>query len=379
VTGENQGISAVSLQELTRVYGTVRAVDHVNLDIADGEFFSLLGPSGSGKTTTLRLIAGFERPTSGRILLHGADVSHTPPFDRDVNTVFQDYALFPHLDVAGNVEYGLRVRHVKGRERRRRVAEALDVVRLNGFEKRRVNAMSGGQQQRVALARALVNRPRVLLLDEPLGALDAKLRDEMQLELKKIQREVDITFIFVTHDQAEAFAMSDRVAVFNDGRVQQVGRPEDIYEDPATAFVAGFVGVSNILDGALSERLLGKQGTYLLRPEKVLLSRAGEPEPAAGTRACLRAVVEEITYQGPVTRIVAAAEGAHRFVVSRQNVERVSSEPPIREGEQVVLSWDPAAAVALPKSAARPVDETPVEPRNEPASVGQESGVPHED
>jgi len=367
----------VSLQQLTRLYGPVHAVDHVDLDIRDGEFFSLLGPSGSGKTTTLRLIAGFERPTYGRILLHGADVTGSPPFARDVNTVFQDYGLFPHLDVAGNVEYGLRVRRVGRRERRRRVAEALEIVRLSGFEKRSVHAMSGGQQQRVALARALVNRPRVLLLDEPLGALDANLRDEMQIELKNIQRDVGITFIFVTHDQAEAFAMSDRIAVFNDGRVEQVGAPEQIYENPATAFVAGFVGVSNVLSGALGERLVGRPGSYLIRPEKVLMTRSDDGAPVDGPpgRPTLHAVVDEVTYQGPITRVVAAVDGGQRFVVSRQNVERISSEPHFREGEPVLLSWDPAAVVALPT--AHETAHQQVE--HEPAGIGRhESGVPDE-
>jgi putative spermidine/putrescine transport system ATP-binding protein len=376
MTSGNSATSSVVLQQLTRLYGSVHAVDHVDLDIADGEFFSLLGPSGSGKTTTLRLIAGFERPTSGRILLHGADVSGSPPFSRDVNTVFQDYALFPHLDVAGNVEYGLKVRRVSRAERRRRVGEALEVVRLSGFEKRGVGSMSGGQQQRVALARALVNRPRVLLLDEPLGALDAKLRDEMQIELKNIQRDVGITFIFVTHDQAESFAMSDRIAVFNNGRVEQVGAPEQIYENPATAFVAGFVGVSNVLSGQLSERLVGRSGSFLIRPEKVLVSRTSNGAAEAG-RPTLHAVVEEVTYQGPLTRVVAVTDDGTRFVVSRQNVERMASEPHIGEGESVRLSWDPAAVVALPS--AHPDRGEQVESEQEPVGIGRrESGVPDE-
>jgi putative spermidine/putrescine transport system ATP-binding protein len=376
MTSGNSATSAVVLQQLTREYGSVRAVDHVDLDIADGEFFSLLGPSGSGKTTTLRLIAGFERPTSGRILLHGADVSGTPPFGRDVNTVFQDYALFPHLDVVGNVEYGLKVRRVARAERRRRVGAALEVVRLSGFEKRAVGSMSGGQQQRVALARALVNRPRVLLLDEPLGALDAKLRDEMQIELKNIQRDVGITFIFVTHDQAEAFAMSDRIAVFNNGRVEQVGAPEQIYENPATSFVAGFVGVSNVLTDEWGERLVGRPGSFLVRPEKVLVFRSTNGAPASG-HPTLRAVVEEVTYQGPLTRVVAVTENGQRFVVSRQNIERISSEPRIGEGESVLLSWDPAAVVALPT--AQPARGEAVESEQEPVGIGRrESGVQDE-
>jgi putative spermidine/putrescine transport system ATP-binding protein len=231
----------VELQAVTKRFGPVTAVDQVDLAIRSGEFFSFLGPSGSGKTTCLRMIAGFERPTQGRILLQGKDVAGSPPYDRDVNTVFQDYALFPHLDVTANVEYGLKVKKVAKPERRRRAAEALAMVRLEGFDRRRITQLSGGQRQRVALARALVNRPRVLLLDEPLGALDLKLREGMQVELKRIQSEVGITFIYVTHDQDEALAMSDRLAVFTDGRLEQVGSPAEVYEHPRSAFVARFV------------------------------------------------------------------------------------------------------------------------------------------
>src|SRR3954449_3059013 len=234
---------------LRKAYGDVVALEHLDLDIAQGEFFTLLGPSGSGKTTTLRVIAGFERPDAGRVELAGVDVTGIPPSERDVNTVFQDYALFPHLTVQQNVEYGLRVRHVGRAERRRRAAEALDSVQLNGFGARKPSALSGGQRQRVALARALVNRPQVLLLDEPLGALDLKLRQEMQVELKGIQRDVGITFVFVTHDQEEALTMSDRIAVMSNGVVEQVDTPENVYERPRTTFVAGFIGVSNLMPG----------------------------------------------------------------------------------------------------------------------------------
>ena len=247
------GAPAVRLRGLRKVFGTggaeVVAVDGVDLDVADGEFFSMLGPSGSGKTTVLRLVAGFELPTAGTVELGGRDVTRLAPFERDVNTVFQDYALFPHLDVLGNVEYGLRVRKVARAERRARAEQALATVRLEGFGGRRPGQLSGGQRQRVALARALVNRPRVLLLDEPLGALDLKLREEMQVELKAIQREVGITFVFVTHDQEEALTLSDRVAVFSKGRIEQVGTPREVYERPVSAFVAGFVGTSNLLPG----------------------------------------------------------------------------------------------------------------------------------
>ena len=244
----------------------VAAVDGVDLEIADGEFFSMLGPSGSGKTTTLRMIAGFELPTEGRVWLHGVDVTRKPPFERDVNTVFQDYALFPHMSVGDNVAYGLTVRKVPRAERERRVGEALAMVRLAGYEGRKPSQLSGGQRQRVALARALVNRPRVLLLDEPLGALDLKLREEMQLELKAIQQEVGITFIYVTHDQEEALTMSDRLAVFNRGRIEQMGTPAELYERPSTAFVAGFVGTSNLLRGAAAVALVGTEGLFTVRP-----------------------------------------------------------------------------------------------------------------
>src|SRR5689334_18599734 len=235
----------------------------------------MLGPSGSGKTTTLRMIAGFELPTSGRILLHGKDVTNEAPFERDVNTVFQDYALFPHMTVGDNVGYGLMIRKVDKKTRQQRVADALQMVRLSGYEKRKPGQLSGGQRQRVALARALVNRPRVLLLDEPLGALDLRLREEMQIELKSIQQEVGITFIYVTHDQEEALTMSDRLAVFNQGRIEQVGAPAEVYERPATRFVAGFVGTSNLLSGSVAEQIVGRPGTFTVRPEKI---RLAEPE-----------------------------------------------------------------------------------------------------
>src|SRR5215469_8028637 len=274
------GTPAVSLRGLRKSFGAVEAVAGVDLDIADGEFFSVLGPSGSGKTTILRAIAGFEQPTAGTVLLGGQDVTRIAPFDRDVNTVFQDYALFPHLNVVQNVGYGLRVKGVGRAECRHRAHEALEMVQLNGFGERRPAQLSGGQRQRVALARALVNRPRVLLLDEPLGALDLKLRQDMQIELKRIQREVGITFVCVTHDQEEALTMSDRVAVFNRGRVEQIGAPAEVYERPASAFVAGFVGTSNLLSGEAAQRILGRTGVFSVRPEKIQLIAAGTPTPA---------------------------------------------------------------------------------------------------
>src|SRR6187397_1950639 len=260
--------AAVRLESVTKHYGDVVAVAGVDLEVRDGEFFSMLGPSGSGKTTTLRMIAGFELPTEGRILLHGEDVSRMPPFERDVNTVFQDYALFPHMTVAENVEYGLLVKKVPKAERGRRVADALRMVRLEGYDKRKPSQLSGGQRQRVALARALVNRPRVLLLDEPLGALDLKLREEMQIELKSLQKKLGITFVYVTHDQGEALSMADRVAVFNQGRIEQLAVPRDLYLRPATAFVARFVGSANVADVALAQKL-GVGAPFAIRAENI--------------------------------------------------------------------------------------------------------------
>ncbi len=275
-------VSAVRLEGVIKRFGDVEAVAGIDLDIADGEFFSMLGPSGSGKTTTLRMIAGFEQPTEGRVLLHGRDVTGVPPFDRDVNTVFQDYALLPAHD--GWRQRRLRAGRPQGAEARsveERVREALRMVRLEGYEGRRAAQLSGGQRQRVALARALVNRPSVLLLDEPLGALDLKLREEMQIELKAIQSEVGITFIYVTHDQEEALTMSDRLAVFNGGRIEQIGTPADVYEHPATTFVAGFVGTSNLLTGEAARAVIGEDGIFTVRPEKI---RLADPADAAGDR-----------------------------------------------------------------------------------------------
>lgn len=266
---------AIVLRGVSKHFGDVRAVDEVDLEVADGEFFSMLGPSGSGKTTVLRLIAGFERVTAGTVELAGADVTALAPFDRDVNTVFQDYALFPHMTVMENVGYGLRVHGVKGEERRSRATRALETVRLGHVADRKPHQLSGGQRQRVALARAIVVRPKVLLLDEPLGALDLKLREQMQVELKALQRELGITFVFVTHDQEEALTLSDRVAVFSDGKIVQLGSPREIYEEPRTEYVASFVGTSNIFTGETSGRLLGRPGAHALRPEKITLSAEG--------------------------------------------------------------------------------------------------------
>jgi putative spermidine/putrescine transport system ATP-binding protein len=297
----------------------------------------MLGPSGSGKTTTLRMIAGFEQPTAGRILLHGKDVTGVPPFDRDINTVFQDYALFPHLSVGDNVAYGLMVRKVKREERAARVKDALRMVRLEGYEGRRPAQLSGGQRQRVALARALINRPRVLLLDEPLGALDLKLREEMQIELKAIQQQVGITFIYVTHDQEEALTMSDRLAVFNAGRIEQLGSPAEVYERPATRFVAGFVGTSNLLSGDAAQTVLGRPGTFTIRPEKIRLA-AQDALPGADETSAL-GTIQSVVYLGPDTRYIVGLDAGARLVVTEQNLSTTSTEVLEQQGKAVRLMW----------------------------------------
>ena len=315
----------------------VVAVAGIDLEVFDGEFFSMLVPLGSGKTTTLRMIAGFELPSEGRILLHGRDVTTVPPFDRDVNTVFQDYALFPHLSVGDNVGYGLVVRKVAKAERVERVTDALRMVRLEGYERRKPGQLSGGQRQRVALARALVNRPRVHLLDEPLGALDLKLREEMQIELKAIQQQVGITFIYVTHDQAEALTMSDRLAVFNKGRIEQVGTPADVYEHPATRFVAGFVGTSNLLRGEVAASIVGQTGTFTIRPEKI---RIGEPDVVvAPDEASATGTIRDVAYLGPETRYVVALDAGADLVVTQQNLSTSSTEALAQQGKAVRLVW----------------------------------------
>ena len=329
---------AIRLSGLRKTFGENVAVDGVDLEIPDGEFFSMLGPSGSGKTTVLRMIAGFELPTAGTVALGGADVTRSAPFQRDVSTVFQDYALFPHLSVRQNVEYGLAVRKVARAERRSRAEEALASVQMAGFADRRPGQLSGGQRQRVALARALVVRPKVLLLDEPLGALDLKLRQQMQVELKQLQRDAGITFVFVTHDQEEALTMSDRIAVFNHGRIAQVGAAAEIYEHPQTKFVAGFVGTSTVLTGRAAVELLGTAGTFVVRPERIRLSRAepGTADRPAGT-------IAEVVYLGATTRYLIDLEAGLRITASEPNTAAGTQ----RRGERVLISIHPGDAVAL--------------------------------
>ncbi len=329
--------SAVTFEGVCRYFGDVRAVDNVSLKVRDGEFFSMLGPSGSGKTTCLRLIAGFDRPTAGRILLYDQDVSLLPPYERDVNTVFQDYALFPHMTVGENIAYGLMIKKVPKAEQQRRVDEMLDLVRLPKMALRKPAQLSGGQRQRVALARALINNPKVLLLDEPLGALDLKLRQQMQIELKNIQKRVGITFIYVTHDQEEALTMSDRIAVFNQGNVEQVGTPTDIYEHPATLFAAGFVGISNLIRGDLAERITGASQPFSIRPEKIRLAPLAEM-PAPDTYSTTGSV-RDVIYLGIFTRYLVELDGGGDLVVAQQNLETTSMEVLSAKGQRVRLIW----------------------------------------
>ena len=322
----------VALKGIRKTYGDVVAVADVDLTVADGEFFTLLGPSGSGKTTTLRVIAGFERPDAGRVTLGGADITQQPPYARDVNTVFQDYALFPHMTVAENVGYGLKVKGVPRRERATQVAEVLKMVRLEGYGDRKPVQLSGGQRQRVALARSIVNQPKVLLLDEPLGALDLNLRQEMQIFLKALQRDLGMTFIYVTHDQEEALTMSDHVAVFNEGRIEQVGTPTDVYARPATEFVAGFVGTSNILER--------KQRRFSVRPERIELSRASNGSHGEA------ATVADVVFVGAFTRILVDTEAGERLTIVKQN-----DSPGLEPGARVHVSWNDADAYQIQPAA----------------------------
>jgi putative spermidine/putrescine transport system ATP-binding protein len=330
--------AAVRVTALRKAYGDVVALEHLDLEVRAGEFFTLLGPSGSGKTTTLRLIAGFERPDAGTIDLDGVDVTRRAPYDRPVNTVFQDYALFPHMSVADNVAYGLRVRGISRTERRRQAAEALAMVRLPGVGDRRPVQLSGGQRQRVALARALVNRPPVLLLDEPLGALDLKLRQEMQFELKRLQAELGSTFVYVTHDQDEALGMSDRIGVFSEGRLEQVGTPGDVYERPANEFVAGFVGVSNVLE---------RDGAQItVRPEKLQLLAPGE-QPRSGDWQVEEGSVRDVLYLGAVTRFVVDLAAGGSLTAISQNLHMSAEEAAARRGGPIRLAWRREHAAAI--------------------------------
>jgi spermidine/putrescine transport system ATP-binding protein len=367
----------VRLVDVVKKFGDVAAVDHVDLEVRDGEFFSLLGPSGCGKTTTLRMIGGFEEPTSGLIELHGQDVTWLPPYRRNVNTVFQNYALFPHLTVYENVAFGLRRKKVKDGEIRRRVGEMLALVELAGFEKRKPTQVSGGQAQRIALARALINRPSVLLLDEPLGALDLKLRKQMQLELKRIQQEVGITFIYVTHDQEEAMTMSDRIAVMNRGRYEQLADPETLYERPATRFVAGFLGISNLLRGTVVEKsdryaavrlvddalvripIAAVDGASSIevgvRPEKIRMLTAEAAAPEGFN--VLAGTVRDASYVGVSTQYVIETRSGGRITVYEQNVERTIHGSLYRPGEDVQLAWSPDHSFAVAPSVAEMAPE----------------------
>lgn len=329
-------MAIIQIRSLAKSFGNVKAVDGVDLDIQAGEFLTLLGPSGSGKTTVLRMIAGFETPDAGNILLNGKDITNLPAYERDVNTVFQDYALFPHMDVISNIEYGLRVKGVEKSERSKKALAALAQVQLSGYERRKPSQLSGGQRQRVALARALVNRPAVLLLDEPLGALDLKLRQQMQIELKQLQREVGITFIFVTHDQEEALTMSDRIAVFDRGKIQQIDKPSAIYERPKNTFVADFVGVSNLISGNAAQVILGKTGTYTVRPEKITLGDVNGNYRKAG------GVIKEVEYLGHATRFLVELDAGVKLVALLQNTAQSSSDVEALRNTRTTLSWQMA-------------------------------------
>ncbi|MFN2617231.1 MAG: ABC transporter ATP-binding protein [Thermoleophilaceae bacterium] len=336
---QNGDAPAIRLAGVRKAYGDVVAVDGVDLEVGRDEFFTLLGPSGSGKTTCLRMIAGFERPDAGVVELSGAEVTDEPPYERDVNTVFQDYALFPHMSVGENVEYGLKVKKVAREDRRRRVGETLEMVRLGGYEDRRPGQLSGGQRQRVALARALVNRPAVLLLDEPLGALDLKLRQQMQEELRSLREEVGVTFLYVTHDQEEALTMSDRLAVMSDGKLEQVGPPAEVYERPANEFVAGFVGVSNILERE------GRRVT--IRPEKVRMLE--ETDDAQNGWHVEDGRIRDVSYAGMITRFVIALDRGGELQVVRQNLEMSSQDALEQRGRRARVGWRSGHAYAIPE------------------------------
>lgn len=328
---------AVRLNGVSRHFGDVKAVDDITLDICDGEFFTLLGPSGSGKTTCLRLIAGFEQPTSGNIELYGQQMEGTPPYERNVNTVFQDYALFPHMSVEQNIAYGLMIKKVPKAEQKHRVQEMLELVRLPDVGSRKPNQLSGGQKQRIALARALINKPKVLLLDEPLGALDLKLRQQMQIELKAIQKELGVTFVFVTHDQEEALTMSDRIAVFNEGKIEQVGTPPEIYDRPQTVFVAGFVGTTNMLETETAANITGQNTPISIRPEKIRIVSSESIVP--DDTYSVNGIVQDVIYLGVNTRYVVRLENGEEIALVQQNTGDFSADTQNMIGSHVQLAW----------------------------------------
>ncbi|MGA1280483.1 MAG: ABC transporter ATP-binding protein [Candidatus Nanopelagicaceae bacterium] len=339
-------MALIEIRDLAKSFGNVKAVDDISLDIESGEFITLLGPSGSGKTTVLRMIAGFEDPDAGSIKLNGEDITHLPPFDRDVNTVFQDYALFPHMSVQENVEYGLRTRKVPKAERAKQALEAIASVKLEETVNRLPHQLSGGQRQRIALARALVLRPRVLLLDEPLGALDRQLREEMQVELKKIQRDAGITFVFVTHDQEEAMRMSDRIVVFNSGRIEQVGTPEQVYEEPRSNFVAGFLGTANIFSVDVARKFLGAATTVSIRPERIRLQA---PETKIDkSETSVKATVQEAAFVGANTIYILETDFGVKLTVRKTNTELLGQDNSFVAGDQVMAVWRNSHVAQIP-------------------------------
>ena len=327
---------AVCFEEVCRYYGDIRALDNVSFTVADGEFFSMLGPSGSGKTTSLRLIAGFEKVTAGKIRIHGQPAHDIPPYERNVNTVFQDYALFPHMTVLDNVAYGLRVKGVDRHTRSRRAEEMLGLVRLESMSARHPAQLSGGQRQRVALARALINQPRVLLLDEPLGALDLKLRKQMQVELKALQRQLGITFVYVTHDQDEALSMSDRLAVFRGGRIEQIDTPAAVYQTPATRFVADFVGNANVIGRALARRISGGEKAFAVRPEKIFF--IGGAQDDGTDMLTVQGDIADVHYHGASTRFTIDIGDEPHLIVVRYNDEALAADP-LPPGTRCSVGW----------------------------------------
>lgn len=342
--------AAIELRGVSRRFGSVKALENVSFAVAPGEFFALLGPSGSGKTTCLRLIAGFDRPTQGSVLLDGEDVTATPPFGRNVNTVFQDYALFPHMSVADNVAYGLKVRGVPASVRRRRALEVLALVRLEALAGRRPGQLSGGQKQRVALARALINQPKVLLLDEPLGALDLRLREEMQTELKALQHRLGITFVYVTHDQGEALSMADRIAVFRDGHIEQLDAPRLLYVRPRTAFVARFVGSANVVEAEIAARLTGEASAFAIRPELIDVLLPEQPVRPGAVVCAGR--LEDIQYHGAASRWHVRIDDGVVLTAARPEAESAGQLP--AAGERVLLTWSPDSAVPLAEGPTAP-------------------------